>query len=95
MPFLVKQLVDKILIFIYPIAMNDFIERTIKENGLTKADVARRMGVTPQAVHSMIETAEVRPSTLAKFLLALDWNMADIEALSLGEIYDLVEVASG
>lgn len=74
--------------------MNNFIERTIKENGLTKADVARRMGVTPQAVHSIIETAEVRPSTLVRFLLALDWNMTDIESLSLGEVYDLVEVGN-
>lgn len=69
--------------------MNEFVIHTINESGLTLADVARKMNITPQAVNNLTRTAEPRPSTLIKLLLALDWSMAEIEALSLGEVYNL------
>lgn len=69
--------------------MNKFIVQTINESGLTLADIARKMGITPQAVNNLTRTAEPRPSTLIKLLSALDWSMAEIEALPLGQVYEL------
>ncbi|MGB4950263.1 MAG: helix-turn-helix transcriptional regulator, partial [Rhizobiaceae bacterium] len=84
---IVKQLLDKFSPMVYDTYMNKFVTNTIRESGLTFADVARKMGVTPQAVHNLATTNEPRPSTLAKFLLALGWNLSDIDALPLGEVY--------
>ena len=80
-------MLDKFSPMVYDTYMNKFVTNTIRESGLTFADVARKMGVTPQAVHNLATTNEPRPSTLAKFLLALGWNISDIDALPLGEVY--------
>ena len=74
---------------LYHTCMNEFIRYTIEKSGKTKADIARAMGVTPQAVGSLIATDEPRPSTLVKLLTALDWPLSDIELLSLGEVYEI------
>jgi len=73
--------------------MNQFIQNEIEKSGKTKADVARLMNVTPQAVGSLIATDEPRPSTLVKLLTAMGWKLADIEALSLGEVYEIDAIA--
>ncbi len=69
--------------------MNEFVTSTINKSGMTISDVARKMDVTPQAVHNLIKTAEPRPSTLVKFLSAIGWSMADIAALPLSAVYEL------
>ena len=71
----------------YAILMNQFIHRTINESGLTFADVARKMGVTPQAVHNLADTDQPRFKTLVKLLTAIGWTQSAIESVTLGEVY--------
>ena len=73
----------------YYLPMNTFVKQAIQDSGLTYADAARKWGKTPQAVHTLAATRSPRPETLIDFLQALGWNMVDIKALPLGEVYNL------
>ena len=68
-------------------AMNEFLVSAIEQSGLTKADTARKLGVTAQAVNSVIKTRTPKPPTLAAVLFACGWNIEEIGDLTLLEVY--------
>ena len=68
--------------------MNEFLTQAIEASGKTKADIARAMHVTPQAVQSILRN-EPKPATLAKILIACGWAAAEVAAIRLGDIYNL------
>lgn len=83
----VKCLVDRIGRACYDIGMNQFISRAFAESGLTQTEIAGRMGVTKQAVYNLLATPAPRPETVIRFLRALGWHTAAIEALLFVEVY--------
>jgi transcriptional regulator with XRE-family HTH domain len=67
--------------------MNEFLTNAIKESGMTKADIARAMGVTPQAVGNLAHTPTPRPDTLVSLLKACGWELEAIKQLKLVDVY--------
>lgn len=62
---------------------------------MTKADLARAMGVTPQVIGCYFQSRHIRPTTLAAILRALGYTEAQIQDVRLGEFYDIAQEAAG
>lgn len=61
---------------------------------MSQADLARAMGVTPQAVNAYFNR-QPHPTTLADILRALGYTEAQIQDVRLGEFYNITPEASG
>lgn len=87
----VKQLVDKIRSMLYTDCMmtNQFLKQAIKQSNMTQADVARKMGVTAQAVSGIVSTSAPKPETAVKLLMAIGWPVEEIANVRLGDIYEI------
>lgn len=69
--------------------MNEFVTQAINKSGMTKADIARAMGVTPQAVGNLMNTPAPRPDTLVSLLLACGWELEAVKQLRLTDVYSI------
>lgn len=61
---------------------------------MSQADLARAMGVTPQAVNAYLRR-EPHPTTLAAILRALGYTEAQLQNVRLVEFYDITPDTSG
>ena len=61
---------------------------------MSQADLARAMGVTPQAVNAYLRR-EPHPTTLAAILRAIGYTEAQLQDVRLGEFYDIAQEAAG
>lgn len=69
--------------------MNEFLTQAIEKSGKTRADIARIMNVTPQAVGGFISRPAPKPGTLAQILRACGWPEDEIANIRLGDVYEL------
>ena len=63
-----------------------------KEKGLTQAQLAKLLGITPQGVSKIEASENVRIDTLQKVAAALDCNLFDLlgfDALEVGETLEI------
>ena len=67
----------------------------LNEKGITKADLARKLGVTPQVVGNYFNSDQIRPTTLASILRAIGWTPEQIADARLGDFYDVQPADAG
>lgn len=59
--------------------LGNLIGKTIKEKGLSYSEVARRIGITPQAFQNCLKQPSTQVANLCKLSIALNYNFfADI-----------------
>ena len=71
------------------------LEELLRERRMTKADLARAMGVTPQVIGCYFQSRHIRPTTLAAILRALKFTEVQIQDARIGEFYDITPETSG
>lgn len=82
------------LILLYDWYMSTFLKETISKSGMSQADIARAMNITPQALHSLINYPAPKPDSIAQTLRACGWSDDSIAALQFGEVYNLASATA-
>lgn len=54
--------------------MNDILKQIAKNEGLTQSELARRMGISKQALSKMLNQEDIRVSTVIKIIRPLGYE---------------------
>jgi len=70
------------------------LTQIVTDSQMTRSDIARRLGITPQAVGQIVNAQDAPPkvATLAGILLAIGWTREQVADIRIGDFYDLAEL---
>lgn len=65
-----------------------YIQHKLAEMGITQSELARRLGVSRQAVSGML-AKPIKPETLFNILRAIGITAEEIAAIPIGDLYEV------